>query len=124
MPDATAPDGSEIYFLAVGDSAASLVEVVLGPGRTSRAVRHRSVREYWYFASGSGRLWLRSPDASTTETRLVAAHDVAVIPTGWDFQFQAAGDEALRFLCFTVPAWPGEDEAIPVPDGGLGEPNV
>jgi len=124
VPDAIAPDGSEIFFRAVEGDAASLVEVVLGPGRTSRAIRHRSVQEFWYFLAGSGHLWLRSPEASTGATRPVAPRDVVVIPTGWDFQFQAAGEEALRFLCFTVPAWPGESEAIPVLDGGLGEPSL
>jgi mannose-6-phosphate isomerase-like protein (cupin superfamily) len=124
MPDAIAPDGSEIYFRVVDPGRASLVEVVLQSGATTRAVRHRTVEEVWYFLAGSGEVWLRSPDAATSEVRRVAAGEVVVIPTGWDFQFRASGDLALRFLCFTVPAWPGEDEAVPVLDGGLGEPSV
>jgi mannose-6-phosphate isomerase-like protein (cupin superfamily) len=42
-----------------------------------------------------------------------------VIPTGWAFQFQADPEAELRFLCFTSPPWPGDQEAEPVPDGGL-----
>ncbi len=124
VPDAIAPDGSEIYFRVVDAGRASLVEVVLRSGRTTRAVRHRTVEEVWYFLAGSGEVWLRSPDAATSEVRSVGTGDVVVIPTGWDFQFRASGDAALRFLCFTAPPWPGEHEAIPVDDGGLGQPSL
>ena len=62
MPDAIAPDGSEIFFL-VGDARrASLVEVRLAAGRTTRPVRHRTVEEIWYFLAGEGRVWRRPPD--------------------------------------------------------------
>ena len=121
MPDAVAPDGSEIYFRALDAERASLVEVVLGPGRTSRPVRHRSVEEIWYFLSGAGEVWLRSADGAEEATRSVAPGDTLVIPTGWAFQFRARdGGEALRFLCFTSPPWPGGDEAVAVEAGGLG----
>jgi len=36
-----------------------------------------------------------------------------------NIQFRAGADAGLRFLCYTSPPWPGEDEAVPVPDGGL-----
>jgi mannose-6-phosphate isomerase-like protein (cupin superfamily) len=124
MADAIAPDGSEIYFRAVDATRASLVEVALGPGGVSRPVRHRTVEEIWYFLAGSGEVWLRSPDRASDQTRAVAKGDVVVIPTGWDFQFRADRGQALRFLCFTAPPWPGAGEAVAVPDGGLGEPNV
>jgi mannose-6-phosphate isomerase-like protein (cupin superfamily) len=124
MADAIAPDGSEIYFRAVDATRASLVEIVLRPGGTSRPVRHRTVEEVWYFLDGSGEVWLRSPDRASDQTRAVARGDVVVIPTGWDFQFRADRGQALRFLCFTVPAWPGDEEAVAIADGGLGEPNV
>ena len=104
-PDAIAPDGSEIYYRELGGSRASLVEVVLKPGRVSRPVRHRTVEEIWYFLAGTGKVWIDG-----------AVHDVrpgstVVIPTGRAFHFQAIGDEALRFLCYTSPPWPGDDEA-------------
>lgn len=124
MPDAIAPDGSDIYFRVLDAERASLVEVSLAPGRTSRAVTHRTVEELWYFLAGTGDVWLRSPDGLTPETRAVAPGDVVVIRPGWDFQFHASGKEALRFLCFTSPPWPGDDEAMPVVDGGLGEPSL
>ncbi len=124
VPDAIAPDGSEIYFRVVDAGSASVVEVVLRPGRTTRAIHHQTVEEVWYFLAGSGEVWLRSPDAAESETRSVVTGDVVVIPTCWDFQFRTSGEEALHFLCITVPPWPGAQEAIAVADGGLGEPSL
>jgi mannose-6-phosphate isomerase-like protein (cupin superfamily) len=123
MPDAIAPDSSEIYFL-VGDARrASLVEVRLPAGRTSKPVRHRSVEEIWYFLAGKGLVWRQAPgaDAAVDEVR---AGSVLTIPTGWAFQFQAAPAAELRFLCSTSPPWPGQEEAEPLQEGGLAEPGT
>lgn len=49
----------------------------------------------------------------------VAVGDALAIPTGWAFQFAAAPDAPLRFLCVTMPLWSGEDEAQPADSGGL-----
>jgi len=123
VPDAMAPDGSEIYFRVLDAERASLVEVILAPGRTSRPVRHQTVEEIWYFLAGSGEVWLRSPDGANTTHRLRQGSTVT-IPTNWDFQFRSDGVDPLRFLCFTIPPWPGNDEAILVSEGGLGPANV
>jgi mannose-6-phosphate isomerase-like protein (cupin superfamily) len=124
VPDAIAPDGSEIYFRVADAERASLVEVVLQPGRTSRPIRHRTVEEIWHFMAGAGNVWLRSPDGAVDSIRNVETGVTVTIPTGWAFQFQATGSEPLRFLCFTSPPWPGDDEAVPVPQGGLGAANL
>jgi mannose-6-phosphate isomerase-like protein (cupin superfamily) len=118
VPDAIAPDGSEITFLVVDARRASMVEVRLPAGRTSRPVRHRTVEEIWYFVSGEGRVWRKQPsgEAAIDEVR---PGRTLVIPTGWAFQFQAAPTADLRFLCYTSPPWPGDDEAVPVAEGGL-----
>ena len=88
------------------------------PGGVSRPVKHRTVEEIWHFLAGAGEVWIDG------ETRRVTAGVTVVIPTGRPFQFRAVGDEPLRFLCFTSPPWPGEDEALPVAEGGLGSPTV
>ena len=109
MADAIAPDGSEIYFL-VGDARrASLVEVRLPAGKTSKPVRHRSVEEIWYFLAGEGRVWRRPPGGEPVRDE-VGPGSVLTIPTGWAFQFQAAPATELRFLCYTSPPWPGDQE--------------
>jgi mannose-6-phosphate isomerase-like protein (cupin superfamily) len=118
MPDAIAPDGSEITYL-VGDAhMASLVEVRLPAGETSRPVRHRTVEEIWYFTAGEGRVWRRPPSGEAVVDQ-VRPGSTIVIPTRWAFQFQAAPAADLRFLCYTSPPWPGDEEAEPVDLGGL-----
>ena len=128
-PDATAPDGSEIRFLidsSHGAARASVVEVTLPAGQVSRSVRHRTIEEVWYILDGAGRVWRCPPEAAPEQ---VPPMDVSpgvalTIPTGWAFQFAAGPDAPLRFLCVTIPPWPGEDEAQPTGPGGLGPATV
>mgnify|MGYP001791739610 CR=1 FL=1 len=123
-PDAIAPDGSEIYNLIDDAENASLVEVHLGAGLTSRPVRHRTVEELWYVTAGRGRVWRSAPRDPQGETVTVRPGDAIRIPTGWAFQFAAAPETGLRFLCFTSPPWPGPEEVAPVLTGGRGAPTV
>ena len=128
-PDATAPDGSQIRLLADGRNAASkssLVEVTLPAGQVSRPVYHRTVEEIWYILEGEGQVWRCPPgaDAGAVPPQAVSPGDALVIPTGWRFQFAAAADAPLRFLCHTTPPWPGDAEAAPAERGGLGEATV
>ncbi len=128
-PDVFAPDGSEIRLLTDGRHGAgksSLVEVVLPPGQVSRPVYHRTVEETWYILEGRGHVWRCPPEAEAASAppQEVSPGDALVIPTGWRFQFAAAPDVSLRFLCHTTPPWPGEGEAVPADRGGLGEPTV
>ena len=111
LPDAIAPDGSEIRYLVLEANRASLVEVSLKPGAVTRPVRHRTVEEIWYFLAGTGTVWL---DGEVVD---VVRGSTVVIPTGRAFQFRSSGDEALRFLCYTSPPWPGNDEAETVDTG-------
>ncbi len=134
VADAIAPDGSEIRLLADERHAAarsSLVEVTLAAGQVSRPVYHRTVEEIWYILEGEGQVWRCPPpatdkcrDAASIPPQAVSPGDALVIPTGWRFQFAAAPDAPLRFLCHTTPPWPGEDEAEPADRGGLGDPTV
>ncbi len=112
-----APDGSDVFFRARGDQA-SLVEVRLGKGRTSHPVRHRTVEETWYFLAGRGRVWT-CPPAGAGSIVEVRPGSVLVIPTGWTFQFQSDAEAELRFLCYTAPPWPGDEEAEAAGPGGL-----
>jgi mannose-6-phosphate isomerase-like protein (cupin superfamily) len=120
-----APDGSEVRLLLTDEHGAtrcSAVEVTIGAGETSRTVAHRTVEEIWYVLSGTGEVWRCPPGAPATEVPpvQVAASDALVIPTGWQFQFRADADSDLRFVCVTMPAWPGLEEAVNLPPGGLG----
>ena len=116
-PDAIAPDGSEIRYVVTDAGRASLVEVRLPAGSASKPVRHRTVEEIWYFLAGRGEVWLEEPGRPGA-ARPVGPGDAVVIPTGWHFQFRA-GAEDLRFLCYTAPPWPGEEEAVALAEGGF-----
>ena len=128
-PDVTAPDGSAIRLLVDARHSAyraSMVEVTLPAGQVSRPVWHRTVEEIWYILEGRGQVWRCPLDASGTDYAPVdvSPGDALVIPTNWLFQFSANNETPLRFLCFTSPPWPGEDEAPAAEEGGLGEATV
>ena len=121
----TAPDGSEVRLLldgAHGVTRCSMVEVSIAAGAVSRPVRHRTVEEVWYVVEGAGQVWRGPPDTTAADVSpvAVAPGDALVIPTGWAFQFQAGPESALRFICVTMPPWPGMDEAAGLAVGGLG----
>ncbi|MDA1315138.1 MAG: cupin domain-containing protein [Acidobacteria bacterium] len=112
-PDCLAPDHSEIRLLAA-TGRVSTVHCSLPAGQASLAVAHKSVEEIWYFLEGQGEVWRRQGD---DEEVTAAVPGVSLtIPTGTHFQFRNTGAAPLRFLCVTVPAWPGEDEAYRVKD--------
>ena len=126
MADTIAPDGSEIRVLADaahGATRASLCEVRLAAGAVSRPVVHRTVEEIWHVTAGRGQVWRCAPGHTATPID-VRVGDTLVIPRGWRFQFPAAADTALVFLCYTSPPWPGPEEAEAAGPGGLGTPTV
>lgn len=124
-----APDGSEVRLLLTEDhhsTKCSMVEVSIPPGAVSRAVRHLTVEEAWYVLEGQGEVWRCPPGRAIENTGAVKVSpgDALVIPTGWAFQFRAAPQEGLRFICVTMPPWPGMDEAVAVPGGGSWPPTL
>ena len=124
-----APDGSEVRLLLTSEHGAtrcSVVDVTIPAGAVSRPVRHRTVEEVWYVVDGEGEVWRCPPDTppSAVEPVSVALGDALTIPTGWSFQFKAGSRAGLGFICVTIPAWPGMDEAEEVEQGGLGPPTL
>ena len=119
MPDAIAPDGSEVRLLG-SLAAGSMAVFRLQPKAVSRAVAHRTVEEIWYFTGGTGRLWRKLGDHE--EIVEVAAGVAITIPTAAHFQFRCDGGAPLEAVAVTMPPWPGADEAYSVP--GEWEPTV
>ena len=124
-----APDGSSVRPVLTEEQGAtrcSVVEVAIAPGEVSRPVFHRTVEEVWYVLEGEGEVWRCPPHApaAAVAPRPVGPGDALTIPTGWTFQFKAPAGSGLRFLCITIPAWPGMDEAVAVTEGGLGPPTL
>lgn len=112
-PDVVAPDGSDVRVL-LSLHGGSMAHFELAAGRTSTAVRHRTVEEIWYVLSGTGRMWRSGPDG---REEVVDLHTgvCLTIPVGTAFQFRADGDSPLAAVGVTMPPWPGVDEAEPVP---------
>lgn len=106
--DAIAPDGSLIRLLAA-TSRASMVHCTLPAGTITRAMRHRTVDELWYFLGGRGQLW-RSNEHESAVVDVDAGLSVS-IPVGTSFQFRADETAALEFVIVTIPPWPGDQEA-------------
>ena len=110
-PDDSAPDGSDVRLL-VSVTRGSMAHFELAPGCTSRAVRHHTVDEVWFFVAGRGEIWRRLGD---DELIVPAIPGVAVsIPVGTSFQFRCLGPIPLAAVGTTMPPWPGESEAEPV----------
>jgi mannose-6-phosphate isomerase-like protein (cupin superfamily) len=110
MPDAIAPDGSEVRLLG-SVSRGSMAFFRLMPGAVSKAVAHHTVEEIWYFTAGSGQMWRRLGNCE--EITEVGCGLSITIPTGTHFQFRCGG-EALEAVAVTMPPWPGDDEAYAV----------
>ena len=114
--DVLAPDSSEIRLL-VGTTRGSLAHGTLAPGRVSLAVTHRTVEEVWYVTGGRGQVWRKQDDREMVVD--VEPGTALTIPIGAHFQFRATGPEPLTFVLCTMPPWPGELEAVRVPDHWL-----
>ena len=111
LPDATAPDGSEVRVLC-STSRGSLAHFTLPPHAVSRAMAHRTVEEVWYFVSGRGQMWRRFHEQE--EIVPVEPGIAITIPVGAHFQFRSVSPEPLVAVGTTMPPWPGEGEAFAV----------
>lgn len=108
--DTMAPDGSEVRLLAASDRG-SMAHFRLSAGATSKAVRHSSVEELWFFTAGNGEMWRRR--GKREETVSVAPGVSIAISPGTSFQFRAGRGAALEAVAVTMPPWPGAEEAKP-----------
>ena len=112
-PEAEAPDGSHVRLLTA-TSRGSMAHFEIGPGQTSKAVRHRTVEEVWYFVAGRGEMWRRSADGEVSYADVSAGVSIN-IPVGTAFQFRTVGDEPLAAVGTTMPPWPNDEaEAVAV----------
>lgn len=112
-----APDGSVVHELLRGTNrpGGSTAHCSLAPGGISRPIRHRTVDEVWFVLGGRAEFWRAVADQE--DLREVGPEDSLRIIAGTVFQFRTLGPEPFRALLFTVPEWPGNDEAVPVDVG-------
>ena len=107
-PPVTAPPPGEIRYL-MGGTTGDMIHSAVPPGQVNRATVHATVSEFWHVLSGRGEIWRR--DKSGEEVTVLTPGVSFDIPVGTAFQYRCNGAEALRFLCITMPPWPGNAEA-------------
>jgi len=106
--DATSPAGADIRYIMDG-STGNMIHSTVRPGQINRATIHATVSEFWYILGGRGQIWRRS---ATGEKITDLRNGVAIdIPVGTAFQYRCNGNTPLKFICITMPPWPGDDEA-------------
>ena len=118
-PDGRSPAGAEVRILIEGETG-SMIHSTVPPGQVNRATVHATVSEFWHVLAGEGQIWRR--DGTAEETTVLARGVSIDIPVGTAFQYRCSGDDPLRFLCISMPRWPGAQEATFVE--GPWEPNA
>jgi mannose-6-phosphate isomerase-like protein (cupin superfamily) len=108
IPDARSPAGAEIRYLMEGTTG-NMIHSTVPPGQVNRATVHATVNEFWHVLSGRGEIWRRDEKG---ESMTVLEPGVSIdIPVGTAFQYRCSGEQPLRFLCISMPPWPGDAEA-------------
>jgi len=107
-----APDGSDVRVL-LGLKGGGMAHFELAPGKTSKAVVHRTVEEIWYIVGGRGEMWRRQGERE--EVVALEPGVCLTIPLQTRFQLRCEGEKSLTAIAITMPPWPGEGEASEVP---------
>jgi mannose-6-phosphate isomerase-like protein (cupin superfamily) len=119
VPDAKSPAGVDIRFIMDGPTG-NMIHATVPPGQINRATIHETVSEFWHVLEGSGEIW-RKDETEERVTALVPGVSVD-IPVGTAFQYRNVGAVPLKFICISMPPWPGDHEASPLT--GAWEPTI
>ncbi|MEP6269217.1 MAG: cupin domain-containing protein [Paracoccaceae bacterium] len=106
--DAKSPAGADIRFIMDGTTG-NMIHSNVPPGQVNRATIHKTISEFWYILEGEGEIWRRNEH----EERIVSlVSGVSIdIPVGTAFQYRNIGTKPLKFICISMPPWPGDHEA-------------
>ena len=119
QPDAKSPAGADIRYLIEG-ATGGMIHSTVPPRQINRATVHATVSEFWYVLEGHGEIW-RDDGVESSVTVLVPGASID-IPVGTAFQYRNVSDVDLKFICVTMPPWPGSSEATYVK--GKWEPTI
>lgn len=111
-PDAVSPAGAKIRFLMDGTTG-NMIHSTVPPHQINKATIHKTVSEFWYVLAGKGEIW-RSNGKSEIVTNLTPGVSID-IPVQTAFQYRNISDAELKFICVTMPPWPGDAEATHLP---------
>ncbi len=118
-PDARSPAGADIRFIMAGETG-NMIHSTVPPHQINRATVHATVSEFWFILSGLGEIW-RKDKKQERVARLEAGVSID-IPVDTAFQYRNIGDVDLKFICISMPPWPGDEEASHLE--GVWEPTV
>jgi mannose-6-phosphate isomerase-like protein (cupin superfamily) len=107
-PDAKSPAGADIRYLMDGETG-SMIHSTVPPHQVNKATVHATVSEFWYILEGHGEIW-RDNGVESGVTVLGPGTSID-IPVGTKFQYRNVADADLKFICITMPPWPGDSEA-------------
>lgn len=107
-PEAVSPAGANIRYLMDGKTG-NMIHSTVPPHQVNRATVHATVSEFWYVLEGHGQIW-RDDGIESGITDLVSGTAID-IPVGTAFQYRNVSDKELKFICITMPTWPGDSEA-------------
>ena len=117
--DVKSPAGSDVRFLMNGEMG-DMIHCTVPPFQINKAIVHATVSEFWYVLEGHGEIW-RDNGEENGVTDLVPGTSID-IPVGTAFQYRNVSDEDLKFICISMPRWPGETEATYVE--GIWQPTI
>jgi len=118
-PDAKSPAGADIRYL-MGSEMGNMIHSTVPPHQINKATVHATVSEFWYILEGHGEIW-RDDGKDSSITDLIPGTSID-IPVGTAFQYRNISDVDLKFICVTMPRWPGDSEATFV--GGKWQPTI
>lgn len=118
-PDARSPAGADIRFIMDGQSG-NMIHSTVPPHQTNRATVHATVSEFWFVLEGHGEIW-RDDGQESCVTDLIPGTSID-IPAGTAFQYRNVSNQELKFICISMPPWPGDSEASFV--GGIWQPST
>ena len=118
-PDAKSPAGADIRYFMDGVTG-NMIHSTVPPHQINKATVHATVSEFWYILGGHGQIWRDDGEESCVVDLLPG---VSVdIPVGTAFQYRNVSEVDLKFICISMPRWPGDSEATYVE--GKWEPTV
>ncbi|MEW5872871.1 MAG: cupin domain-containing protein [Chloroflexota bacterium] len=117
--DAKSPAGADIRFLVDGERG-NMIHSTGPPQQVNKATVHATVSEFWYILEGHGEIW-RDDGVESGVTALVPGTAID-IPVGTAFQYRNVSGVDLKFICISMPPWPGDSEATYVK--GVWQPTI
>lgn len=113
------PAGADVRFL-LDNELGGMIHSTVPPQQINVATVHATVSEFWFILEGHGEIWRN--DGSREEVTTLVPGTAIDIPVGTEFQYRNVSDIDLKFICITIPPWPGAVEATFV--DGKWEPTV